>query len=333
MTDEVTATDTLAVPEIRYSGEQVQLIKDMYARGATDDELKLLMYMSKKYGLDILTKQIWCVKYANQPAQIYTSRDGFISIAHRIKLPDGRPSLDGFKTTVERIPEGFSIKYYDKDKSSWQTFTCDFQYVATCTVYRKDMDHPIEITVFEEEYSTGRNLWQTKRRTMISKVAESQAFRKAFDISGLYGEEEMGQWEEQAKTGNMRYKAKPEPPKTIPKKPAAVPKTAAKAPPKTKPGYRFSGQKLDPRTFIIGGRSQNAGKTYLETPSNYIQWCIDNIDSGVFDVSKYGYDPSKFCVMLNDALAIKHDLKEKEKAQKEQTEQQDFEDVDYEEQS
>jgi hypothetical protein len=46
-----------------------------------------------------------------------------------------------------------------------------------------------------KEYSTGKALWASKPKTMLIKVAESQALRRAFSISGIYSPEEMGQWE------------------------------------------------------------------------------------------------------------------------------------------
>lgn len=47
--------------------------------------------------------------------------------------------------------------------------------------------------VFMDEYSTGRNLWSSKPRTMISKVAEMHALRKACpeELAQAYVEEEM----------------------------------------------------------------------------------------------------------------------------------------------
>ena len=174
---------------VSYNKEQVQLIKDMYAKQATNEELSLLMYMSNKYGLDILTKQIWCIKFGSAAAQIYAGRDGFLEVGHR----SGK--FNGIETKVTRIEEPIYIEY-----STWEnkvrvkkTFSSEYQFVATCTVFRTDMEHPITVEVYEEEYSTGQSLWQTKRRTMIGKVAESQALRKAFSISGIYAEEEMYQ--------------------------------------------------------------------------------------------------------------------------------------------
>jgi len=174
-----------------YNDEQVKLIKDMYAKKATDNELKLLMYMSSKYSLDILTKQIWCVKFGEAAAQIYAGRDGFLEVGHR------SGQFNGMETKTVKINEPISIGFtgWVNGKKQTNTFKSDFQFVSTCTVFRKDMDHPIEVEVYEEEYSTGQNLWATKRRTMTAKVAESQCLRKAFSISGLYSPEEIYQGE------------------------------------------------------------------------------------------------------------------------------------------
>jgi len=53
------------------------------------------------------------------------------------------------------------------------------------------MSHPFEVEVYASEYSTGKNLWRDKPRTMIQKVAEAHALRRAFSISGLYAPEEI----------------------------------------------------------------------------------------------------------------------------------------------
>ena len=53
------------------------------------------------------------------------------------------------------------------------------------------MSHPFEVRVYASEYSTGKNLWKDKPRTMIQKVAEAQCLRRAFSISGLYSPEEI----------------------------------------------------------------------------------------------------------------------------------------------
>jgi len=148
----------------QYNPQQIQLVRDMCARDCTDNEFLLLMQLAKTYQLDPFAKQIWAVKYGNNPAAIFCGRDGFLAIAHRSGKFDGMES---------------GTRNDEDDLVGW------------CRVYRKDMSRPFEVEVSLSEYSTGKNLWQTKPKTMICKVAESHALRRAFGISGLYAPEEI----------------------------------------------------------------------------------------------------------------------------------------------
>lgn len=147
--------------------DDLKLIHQTVAPNTTPAELKLFLHTAMKYDLDPLIKQVWCVKYGNNPATIFTGRDGFLALAHRSGQLDGMES--------EAI--------YDKDGKLKG---------AVCKVYRKDMSHPFKVYVDLKEYDLDRGLWKTKKATMIIKVAESQCLRRAFNISGLYAEEE--QW-------------------------------------------------------------------------------------------------------------------------------------------
>jgi len=166
MTNEIAKTDESKVA--KYTNQQIQLIHDIHAKNTTKEEFELYMYTAGKFGLDPLLKQIWCVKFKDQPAQIYAGRDGFLEIAHR------SGQFNGLKSGM-------------KDDST-----------AYAEVYRKDMDNPFYVEVDISEYSTGMALWKTKPKTMLTKVAESQALRRAFSITGIYSPEEMGQWELEA---------------------------------------------------------------------------------------------------------------------------------------
>jgi len=163
MSDLPAATGGGIIPT-QYNPQQVQLIRDMCARDCTDNEFLLLMQLAKTYQLDPFAKQIWAVKYGNNPAAIFCGRDGFLAIAHR----SGK--FDGMESGTRKDGD---------DLIGW------------CRVYRKDMSRPFEVEVSLSEYSTGKNLWQTKPKTMIIKVAESHALRRAFGISGLYAPEEI----------------------------------------------------------------------------------------------------------------------------------------------
>ncbi|HRD26387.1 MAG TPA: phage recombination protein Bet [Methanoculleus sp.] len=147
-----------------YDREKLRLIRDMCAKGATDNEFLVMMELANRYQLDPFSKQIWLVKYGDSPAQIFCGRDGYLAIAHR------SGQFDGMESGTRK--EGDDL-------------------VGWCKVYRKDMSHPFEVEVYASEYSTGKNLWRDKPRTMIQKVAEAQCLRRAFSISGLYSPEEI----------------------------------------------------------------------------------------------------------------------------------------------
>ena len=82
---------------------------------------------------------------------------------------------------------GVSAPKYVDDKDG-NPFTCEI------TVKRKVADTIGEYTalVYFKEYSTGYNQWKQRPRTMIAKVAEMHALRKACpeELSQLYVEEE-----------------------------------------------------------------------------------------------------------------------------------------------
>src|SRR5690554_5267475 len=82
------ATTSTAVPAT-YDREKLQLIRDMFAKGASDNEFGVMIELARKYQLDPFARQIWLVKYGDNPAQIFCGRDGYLAIAHRSGVFDG----------------------------------------------------------------------------------------------------------------------------------------------------------------------------------------------------------------------------------------------------
>ena len=150
-----------------YSDDEMLLLRNVIAKGCSEPEFKLLMYMANTYGLDPLLKQIWAVKRnENTPALIFAGRDGMLAIAHR------SGQFDGMQSAV----------VYDSDKKP---------VMAWCEVWRKDMTHSFKTEVPFSEYNTGFSVWKSNPSAMILKVAESVCLRKAFSVSGLYCPEEI----------------------------------------------------------------------------------------------------------------------------------------------
>jgi len=186
----------IANSDAPWSKEQIELIKRTVAKGASDDELKLFLHLASRYDLDPFTRQIWFIKYGDD-AHIFTGRDGFLHIAHR------SGAFNGMQTQLREEPIGFEIRYYNRKEKKVEVLKRPSQFVATCTVFRKDMSEPFVCEVWESEYSTGQGLWPTKRRVMIQKVAEASTLRRAFDISGLYLPEEVSENEVEVVSSNQ----------------------------------------------------------------------------------------------------------------------------------
>lgn len=167
--------------KLEFSEKQVQLIKGTLAKGCSDLEFELFMTLAKAYTLDPFKGQIWVVKYGTAPARVFTGRDGFLEIAHRSGQFDGMES--GWKTLSEEI---------DLDGASQGIKE---RVVGWAKVYRKDMKIPFSVEVDLDEYKKDTEIWKKMPRTMIQKVAESQALRKAFSAFGLYAPEEFGEVE------------------------------------------------------------------------------------------------------------------------------------------
>lgn len=154
-----------------FTPEQVALIKETVAKGASINEFKLFLYRCKALDLDPLKPgQIHFVKYGNGPGTIVIGIEGFRVKAARTN------AMAGIQRGVIRNADGLCI-------GAW------------CEVHRKDWTHPAREEVSLEEYNTGNGPWRKMPETMIKKVAEAAALRMAFpdDLGGIYVNEEMDQ--------------------------------------------------------------------------------------------------------------------------------------------
>lgn len=168
-----------AIEKREYSPDEIDLIKETVAKGATDLELKLFLYQAQRTGLDPLSRQIHFVKRWNKKLQreegsIQTGIDGYRVIADRTGKyagnddyefddPDGQPKWA--KATVYKMVGGQR---------------CAFSATARWSQY-----YPGEGKGF---------MWDKMPHVMLGKCAEALALRKAFpDDITLYTHEEMMQ--------------------------------------------------------------------------------------------------------------------------------------------
>ena len=180
-----------ALARLDFDKEQMAVIESQFfPSGASKAEQAYCFSVAKELCLNPITKEIFFVKRRQKIGDSWINkvepmvgRDGFLSIAHRTN------QLAGIETTagIREIPQ--------LENGQWKTRQ---QLVAECTVWRKDSSKPFTAQVAYNEYcqktaeGTPTKFWLEKPETMLKKVAESQALRKAFNIHGVYSPEELG---------------------------------------------------------------------------------------------------------------------------------------------
>ena len=183
--------------------------------------------MSKKSNLPVLVeinKQV-TKELANREIMkslIATTFKDFSEVMVKSAIVEGM--MRGFEFTDFLQKNVYAIKYNSKDGPTYSLITSiDYarkvgmrsgvigksapEYVMTdnpkiplsCTITIKksvgNMTGEFTETVFFDEYTTGKNQWITKPRTMIAKVAEMHALRQACpeELAKAYVEEELQQ--------------------------------------------------------------------------------------------------------------------------------------------
>ena len=143
-------------------GLTVKDVQEKYAPGANEKEFALFIDQIKANNLDPRKREVYFVKYGNQPGQMIT---GYLVYGSRATASG---HLDGWDVAVSEGKNG-------KPES------------ATITIHRKDWKHPFTWTVEATEFNKGQATWNTMPNFMLRKVAIAQGFRIAFpqEIGGL----------------------------------------------------------------------------------------------------------------------------------------------------
>ena len=183
------AVTTLNAPQEWLSDENKRTIrKQFFPPNATDSDMQYCIAVAKSFNLNPILKQIFFVERKakingewHSKIEPLAGRDSFLTLAHRSGKFAGIKS-DCF---LKNKPVFINGEWQNKKELG-----------AIAQVYKKGHETPFEAEVRYDEYvqraSDGRinKFWAEKPETMLKKVAESQALRKAFDISGLYSIDE-----------------------------------------------------------------------------------------------------------------------------------------------
>jgi len=168
-------TTDLERPTPEVTDDQMALIRDTIAKGATDEQLRLFLYDNSRRGVHPLDKMIH-----------FTLRSGRYTPITSIDFMRSRAAATG--SYAGNDDAVFLARPDGKTPNS-----------ATVTVYRLVGGHrcPFSATArWSEYYPDGAaRMWNKMPHTMIAKCAEALALRKGFpqELSGLYAREEMDQ--------------------------------------------------------------------------------------------------------------------------------------------
>jgi len=164
-----------------FTPEQIALIKRTVANGTTDDELKLFLYMASRTGLDPFARQLYAIKRKGKMT-IQIGIDGYRVIADR----------------TDRYAPGREPAFNYDDEGKLKSATAYVRKLAGNTW------HEVAATAHWDEFYPGEGdigfMWRKMPHTLLAKVAECQALRRAFpaELSGLYSNEEMAQADSEA---------------------------------------------------------------------------------------------------------------------------------------
>ncbi len=180
-------------------GEQIKLtpkIVQEYIVGTdaqiTMPEFKMFTSLCKARKLNPFLREVYCIKFGNQPAQIVIGKD---AILKRAIL---NPQYNGMESgvIVQEIETGTIIER----KGTFYLKSQENLVGGWAKVYRKNWEYPTYCSVsFEEVAQTKKDgslnsNWNGKGATMVEKVAKCRALRETFieDLGGMYEAEEMG---------------------------------------------------------------------------------------------------------------------------------------------
>lgn len=168
----------------QWTREQVDVIKETVAKGATDAQLFMFLELAARYGLDPFAKEIWCVNMGGGMT-IMASRDGYLKAAQR------DPDFDGLKAFVVREGDEFSVDPVQDTVNHKFGAKRGAILGAWAIAYHKNR-RPVIVWAEFNEYNKTTQVWKIYPSAMIQKVAEVMALKRQYGINGLVTQEEIG---------------------------------------------------------------------------------------------------------------------------------------------
>lgn len=209
------STDLMEMAQASYevNGEEIKLspiiVKKYLVSGdaskVTDQEVMMFIKLCQYQKLNPFLREAYLIKYGNSPATLVTGKDTFTKRAANSTVSNGYKAgiiVFNLKGEIEFRNGTFYMQGKEELLGGW------------AKAYRKDKEHPVEISVNLNEYigkkkdGTINSNWTQRPGTMIRKVALVQALREAFpeDFEGMYSPEEVGADDKELKDNKIDVK-------------------------------------------------------------------------------------------------------------------------------
>ncbi len=175
----VSVRETSSSTSAGMTRDQIELVKRMILKDASEDELKLFIQICNKTRLDPFARQIYAIRRGNQmTAQV---------------------SIDGQRLVAERTGKyaGQLGPFWTGNGKEWVEVWLEKTppKAAKVGVLRSDFKEPVWAVARYDAYAQDSAMWHKMADLMLAKCAESLGLRKAFpnELSGLYTDVEMEQ--------------------------------------------------------------------------------------------------------------------------------------------
>lgn len=153
----------LAKMATKYSVDPAKMLTTLKATAfkgdVSNEQMMALLIVSDQYGLNPWTKEI----YAFPDRQ-----NGIVPVI----------GVDGWSRIINSHEQFDGISFKQDDES------------CTCTIYRKDRQHPVEVTEYMSECKRNVGPWQSHPKRMLRHKAMIQCARLAFGFVGVYDQDE-----------------------------------------------------------------------------------------------------------------------------------------------
>lgn len=175
MTQALTRYEAGVPQRTEFSDEQVSVIKNTIAKGATDAELGLFIATCRRTGLDPFMRQIWAIQRK--------SNEGTRENPKWVTTMQIQVGIDGYRVIRDRTGEfdGMEGPQWSEDGQTWLDYPYDPKpKFARVAVYRKGISRPFVAVARWEAYNQNNAMWSTMGAEQLAKCAEALSYRRAF---------------------------------------------------------------------------------------------------------------------------------------------------------